>query len=526
MKGDFTRNSFDPARYFSRVLVQQGRVTLDADFNEQTSILIDYLRHLTLDVFGPHAGPLTGAGFALVTAASWSQDVENTVAAFHGKEASTIKDQVMKGDVLIMPGRYYVYGLQVLNAQPLLYSAQDGYRYFDPNTTIDSLNGAKIPYLFYLDVWEQPITALEDDALREVALGGPDTCMRARVHWQVRAVLCPQDKLGADNGKSGFTCAFADQIPGIGTGKLRARARLDKPPIDLCAIPPESSYRGAENQLYRVEIHGAGQGTPARGAAAPAPAAPPAANTASVPTNVVGTVKPLPWKAATATVVWSRENGSVVLPLQSLGVSAPPAASTAIVSFLGRDRRLGLNPNDLVEVTDDALADSGTAGPLAKVQAVDPDKMTVTLLFASHGTTRAYAQSDVDTLHPRLIRWDKVGDMDADGAIAVIEGPVEDEPNTAWIELEDGVQIRFEASGNYQVGDYWLIPARVVTGDVEWPRKDDANGNPSPQARDARGERHYFAPLSLFSPASGAGSVASWRDCRCLIERLPCAKKQ
>ena len=31
MKGDFTRDTFDPAKHFSRVLMQQGRVTLDAD---------------------------------------------------------------------------------------------------------------------------------------------------------------------------------------------------------------------------------------------------------------------------------------------------------------------------------------------------------------------------------------------------------------------------------------------------------------------------------------------------------------
>ena len=40
MKGDFSRISFDPANRFSRVLTQQGRVTLDADFNEQADILL------------------------------------------------------------------------------------------------------------------------------------------------------------------------------------------------------------------------------------------------------------------------------------------------------------------------------------------------------------------------------------------------------------------------------------------------------------------------------------------------------
>jgi hypothetical protein len=33
MKGDFTRNTFVPSKSFSRVLMQQGRVQLDADWN-------------------------------------------------------------------------------------------------------------------------------------------------------------------------------------------------------------------------------------------------------------------------------------------------------------------------------------------------------------------------------------------------------------------------------------------------------------------------------------------------------------
>lgn len=42
-------------------------------------------------------------------------------------------------------------------------------------------------------------------------------------------------------------------------GKLKAKAK-DEPDPDTrpCIISPEARYRGAENQLYRVEIHGNG----------------------------------------------------------------------------------------------------------------------------------------------------------------------------------------------------------------------------------------------------------------------------
>ena len=35
MKADLTRNTFHPFRHFTQVLMQQGRVQLDADWNEQ-----------------------------------------------------------------------------------------------------------------------------------------------------------------------------------------------------------------------------------------------------------------------------------------------------------------------------------------------------------------------------------------------------------------------------------------------------------------------------------------------------------
>ena len=46
MKGDFTHDTFDQQNHCYRVLMQQGRVLLDADWNEQASILLHYLRIL------------------------------------------------------------------------------------------------------------------------------------------------------------------------------------------------------------------------------------------------------------------------------------------------------------------------------------------------------------------------------------------------------------------------------------------------------------------------------------------------
>ena len=38
MQGDFSRETFDRSHHFTRVLMQQGRVLVDADWNEQAAI--------------------------------------------------------------------------------------------------------------------------------------------------------------------------------------------------------------------------------------------------------------------------------------------------------------------------------------------------------------------------------------------------------------------------------------------------------------------------------------------------------
>jgi hypothetical protein len=249
-----------------------------------------------------------------------------------------------------------------------------------------------------------------------------------------------------------------NQLQPSNRGRLMAQAKQTSTSTDPCVIAPDASYRGPENQLYRVEIHtGAGKGL-------------------------------------TPTFKWSRENGSVVFPIVSLSTSSANTAgsantTTVVLENLGRDDRFGLSENDWVEVQDDDYVLLNSAGNLLQVQSIDSANLTVTLA----GTPTANPDQ---TKHPLLRRWDQTfGDpaqgglqMGPDNAVLPMEG--------TWLNLEDGIQIQFQAAAKgssnlYRTGDYWLIPARTATGDIQWP-----TGTSGPLALPPDGVDHHYAPLA------------------------------
>ena len=128
-----------------------------------------------------------------------------------------------------------------------------------------------------------------------------------------------------------------------------------------------------------------------------------------------------------------------------------------------------------------------------QVTAIDPDENRVTL----EGGART---GDEPEKHPLLRRWDqkpKPG-ASADGAVKIEYGPTD----SVWLTLEDGIQIQFVEKPNgdpasYRTGDYWLIPARVATGRVMWPKDPDG----SPAELEPRGVRHHYAPLAIIKSA-------------------------
>ena len=436
MRGDFSDVKFDSRNHFSRVLKQQGRVQLDSDDNEHTEIVLHYLRTAVADLL---RHPDTGRSAACpaflrdsfrIGGANW------TAGGF--------------AELTIQPGRYYVDGILCELEAETNYTKQPDY----PGATIPDS-----PFLVFLDVWERFVSAAEDDSIREVALGGPDTAGRSRVVWQVRAATVSEQRDCA----GGFG-EVSKALEPAGRGRLRVRAGRETTSSDPCLVPPDARYRGEENQLYRVEIHhggGAWDGNDqTRGDA--------------------------------ATFVWSRDNGSNAFPIASF------EGEEVTLETLGRDTRTGLQKGDLVEVQYEAFVlgnrlEWSSPPPLLEVQAIDRDELRVTL-----DGDLGDVDDDLRETARLLRRWDRRPGAAADqsgvaddGSTFVVES---DDEETGWIELENGIEIQFATGGaRYRSGDYWLVPARVATGDVRWPH--DATGSPAAEPPDGVG--HHYAPLAI-----------------------------
>jgi uncharacterized protein DUF6519 len=216
MKGDFTRQTFRAGNHYRGVLQQQGRVQLDADWNEQVLLQEHLDRLVTQDTIGPHGAPEHAAGMAIAA-----------------KDGTPLVGPVPANRLWISPGRYYVHGILLENEEAVRLIDQPDL----PGVPLQDKAGH---YIAFLDVWHRFITSAEEPSLREVALGGPDTATRRKTVWQVR-VRPEEDALP----------------PRIGSGQLRARAHASGPVTSPCDAPTGTGFRRLDNQLYRVEIRDA-----------------------------------------------------------------------------------------------------------------------------------------------------------------------------------------------------------------------------------------------------------------------------
>lgn len=429
MNGDLTRSTFDPGDEFTAVRAQQGRVTLDADHNEQIDIQLYDTRTGRALLVGGSGAPADDAGFAV------------TVDA---------------GVPHLGAGAYLVDGIRVRNGASIpLGGAQP---FLPGNNPYPSQNGA---WLAYLEVWERPLTAVEEPSIREVALGGPDTTLRDQAVWQVRWLRVGD----ADTGNCAVAAAALQDLAADFDGTLQPRlapSGVSGP----CIVSDAAAFRGLENQLYRVEIH-AGNIAP------------------DGSTN-----------GQTPTFKWSRDNGAVVASAVALVSTSPIVLQ---IERLGPGGAAGFEIGRSVEIRDEQAVLRGEPGILAGVDDVKSDALQITLLNGSVAALQAMLA------RPRVVvrRWDSAAAVQITGTF---------QP------LEDGLEVRLDTNGRYRTGDFWSIPARTAalpgTGQqLDWPFSA-----PDFVAQKSQGPARRRVPLALLDLKSGTWSLRS--DCRKLFPPL------
>lgn len=535
MKSDISRNTFDTKKHYIKVIMQQGRVQVDADWNEQVDIVQHRFQTESLDTIGEYGVPAQGDGFAVAftpdnrdlvispgrlyidgVLCELEEATSVPVLRVETKEKSIhlhsleIDGQSLRvgqwvelhtGDVqqrkLVRIQRcdekehelFFDTSIDDVPTQGLFvrrvltYTTQPDYpepAYVKQNEKtglpeLDLKAGSHL-LLVYLDVWRRSIDALDDPHIREVALGGSDTATRIQVVAQVKMV--PVAITGELERKIGDEKDVEDEEEKLKKLSVTTQAsrtaqrldeireqknRLEREIIEQLGalscntdfaewkalhqastgtlnvrttptnIPGTPGYRRLENQLYRVEIH---EGNAPR--------------------------ESHPEGSKEATYKWAYDNASVIAAIEDV------SSNRISVRKIGPNSGLGFKKSQWIEITDDHQELMGESGQLLQIASIDP--ITNDILVEESVATPDYS------LHPKIRLWDGMGKINTTGI---------------WVALDSNIEVRFY-EGVYRRGDYWHIPARMATGDIEWTRRTD--GTPIPQYPVTA--KHHYARLA------------------------------
>jgi len=320
-------------------------------------------------------------------------------------------------------GRFYGDGLAAIKESNETYFTQVDLPEANPLPLAPPAAGKQRIDLAYLDLWERPITYIEDADIREIALEGPDTCTRTRLIAQVRILKGAEVAVGPNPPLADF-----DQLPQFGKGVLTTKDKADAV-VDACADPCEpaiaGTFLGEENRLFRIEI------------------------------QKFGGIGP-DGDPATALFKWSRENGAVASAL----IANAAAGDFSVIVEKPELYSVG----DLIEISND-LSDLATGpyedtathkkherGELRKISSISLPDRRISWQDAGSPEPQFHAglvRPHRLAYHAGIRRWN--------GVLSVIAGD---------IVLADGVVIEFGGQ-EMMPGDYWVFATRVVDRSVE-----------------------------------------------------------
>ena len=496
MSFDSSRFTFNPWNDFLGVVMQQGRVQLDSDWNEWLAEFARCVQAGSMDTMGRAVVPATTPNAFLIKAAvdagghqhltigAGRMYVDGLMVENHGPATSALWDPALAEMSAAPAAPPPVAEIDLdYTVQPYLL-----------NAVLPTTAG---PFLVYLDVWKRAVTYLQHPELIDSAVG-VDTTGRLQMVWQV--------KLLDVSNIAGVSCATPDgSIPQWVSLTQPSGAQLTTNVVPSatsgpCCLNTATGYTGMENQLYRVEIHQGGTA------------------------NSSGTSSPV-----SATFKWSRDNASVITAVTAINPATNVASnptSQLTVQSTGRDNVLSFKPGDWIEITDDFLELNGQAGELHQIDSNGVNKALKTIRLqtpvSSDFQTRLISGFDY---HTRICRWDQNGkvyqsygatvwvDLGAAGSTGQIPVP----PAGTSLILESGVTVTFSlnaSEGNFHVGDFWNFAARASDGTVEILTQAPP-----------RGIHHHYARLSVVTfPTTATDCRTIWpptvtagADCSCTV---------
>ena len=495
MSFDNSRYTFDPYKNYSSVVMPQGRVQLDADWNEFLAEMARRIQAGTLDTMGRAVyPPTTPDAFYISPGTAWVVNiglgrmyVDGLLAENHGLPPGTWDPALEELSGVPQPQSPTVSSTPNIpfTNQPYLPAAGTGV-----SGVTQYLPNEAGSYVYYLDVWKRAVTWLQDPTIVDSAVG-IDTSGRIQTVWQVRWTTA-----NATGGAVG--CAIPDSeilYPSQSAGQLSTQV-LPNPASGACCLTPGTGYTGLENQFYRVQIHKGG---------------------------------PL----GTATFKWSRENASVATSVTSIatkGNAAGKLATVLTVTSLGRDQVLNFTNGNWIELLDDNVELDGMPDPnypagspytygnpglLCQVDYVDPTANEIYLVTPTITDPRFPNGTPALGVHTRVVRWDQSGTVyssDASGnqtatTYAQSTGDiVTPSDGLTMLVLENGIVVTFNVAskgGNFLAGDYWTVAART-DGTLDPPTLTNAP---------PRGIHHHYTKLSVVT-FDGSGNATNTPDCR------------
>lgn len=492
-RSDISRDSFRPDQGYTSVRLQQGRPQLDSDWNEQMDLQYQRERSTLLDTMGQ--------------AAAVPSNRDNPTGSPRGFQLSADFVSGNPTRIVIHGGRVYLGGRLIEAEGDFDFTAQP----FCPGRQLPNFgrptSDASL-WVAYLESFEQEVTAVDDSALREVALGGPDTTTRTQTVWQVG--------LREISASSPFKNSLQSTLSPLAIQQARrpAPVLLQQPGLEALfpdRFTPDSdgtprhpapsgqliarfTDQGAtlENRLYRVEVVAA--------------------------------------QDDRVELRWSRDNGAVLSRLirvegdpqggQVLILSRPAVGDASLFSkgqwleITTSGRELRGEPSLHQRIRSQGLLDAGE------------------LRVPIEGTIDRNAFPKGDGVQKVRLWNDRSG-----GTEYPLRASLQLTPDgvrqSAAIPLEDGVEVTLVlpigqeglVAPRFAPGQYWQIPMRAQLGGIDWPADTPRRALAAehnylvlgvliaiPPTQESRTPTPIWTYLSLTAPANVATVLAQLNE--------------